>query len=94
MIRIPQINNLETALKIYYEKNELTNSDIKSLFGNISLSKVFSLKKLARDKMVELSVLPYDATSVNTAVAFEAWGINPEDLERRLIKLRKLKLIC
>lgn len=49
-MRIPQIKNVENALRIYYDRMELSNKDIK------------------------------------------AWGIDPEDLEARLTKLRRMKL--
>ena len=52
-MRIPQIKDVENALRIYYDRLELSNKDIRELF---------------------------------------AWGIDPEDLEARLTKLRRMKL--
>ena len=49
-MRIPQIKDVENALRIYYDRMELSNKDIK------------------------------------------AWGIDQEDLEARLTKLRRMKL--
>lgn len=89
MVRIPQIKSLETAIRIYYEKIELKNADIMELFGvHMSSGKLIKLKELAKEIMDEENILSYDATAVNTDAAFRAWGLNIDDIERRLKKLK------
>lgn len=92
MVRIPQIVDIEVAIRLYYEKDRLYNKDIKTLFGNLSSSKIVDLKSLVKEKMLEQDIIIYDAMSVNTDIAYEVWGISIENLEARLKKLRQLKL--
>lgn len=35
-VRVPQITSLETAIRLYYERIELSNSDIRELFGKLA----------------------------------------------------------
>lgn len=92
MVRIPQIVDIEVAIRLYYEKDRLYNKDIKTLFGNLSSSKIVILKNIVKEKMLEREIIIYDAMSVNTDIAYEVWGISIENLEARLKKLRQLKL--
>ena len=91
-IRIPQIKSLETAIRIYYERIELRNADIKEIFGSLGSKTICRLKQVAKDKMKENDIPSWDAKAVNTESAYEAWGLNIEDLEKRLTKLKKLNL--
>lgn len=43
--------------------------------------------------MNENDVPQWNALRVNTKTAYEAWGLNIDDLERRYRKLQKLSLI-
>lgn len=89
MVRIPQIASIETAIRIYYERIELKNADIMELFGmNLSRGKIVKMKEAAKEIMDEENILSYDATAVNTDAAYRAWGLNIDDLERRLKKLK------
>lgn len=88
-IRIPQITDVKTAIQIYYERIELSSSDITKLFGKRSSSTVTALKSLARQKMIENEIPCWNAVNVNTAAAFEAWGLSIEDLEERYKKLKE-----
>ncbi len=88
--RIPQITSIETAIEIYYSKTQLGNADIKKLFG-VSSSKVTSLKKIVRQAMAERNVMPYNALLVNTKIAYEVWGLDIADLEKRHIALERLR---
>ncbi len=92
MVRVPQIQNLETTIRVYYERIELRNADIREIFGSIGNDTMSGLKRAAKDKMKENDVPSWDAQAVNTEAAFEAWGLNIEDLEKRLTKLKKLNL--
>ena len=92
MVRIPQIQSLEIAIRIYYEKIELRNADIRELFGSLGSKTICHLKQAAKGKMEENNVPSWDAQAVNTEAAFEAWGLDIADLEKRLNKLKKLEL--
>lgn len=92
-VRIPQVADIETAVRIYYERIELGNSEIMELFPTASRSTARKLKDLARIKMTEEGMPSFNPLSVNTRVAYIVWGLDIDDLERRLKKLRGLKLI-
>lgn len=89
-VRVPQISSLKTAVELYYSKTELSNADIESLFGKCSSATVWRLKQRAREKMAELSVPTWNSNFVNTAAAFESWGLNIHDLEHRYKKLKEI----
>lgn len=89
-VRIPQITSLETAIRLYYERNELSTPDIRQLFGPLANDTVLRLKRKARELMDERGVLPWDGTRVNTEIAYEAWGLDITKLEYRLNKLKVL----
>ena len=42
-VRVPQVRDIETALRLYYERLELSNKDIKELFET-STGTVYRLK--------------------------------------------------
>ena len=91
-VNIPQIAGLATAIRIYYNKIELGNADIKKLFPTASQSTILKLKNKAREKMAEDEVLTYGTYSVNTKSAYSAWGLDITDIERRYEKLKKLEM--
>ena len=83
--------NIETAVRLYYEKSELTSADIKLLFS-CGTTTATRLKNQARLEMAKKGVLSWIPSSVNTKIAFETWGIDIADFERRLKKLRSLNI--
>lgn len=91
-VRIPQLVSIEAAIRIYYERIELTNSDIRKLFGkergNATIAK---LKRKAREVMAENNTPIWNAQYVNTEAAYKAWGLDIADLERRYKKLSAMK---
>lgn len=89
-VRIPQITSLETAIRLYYERIELSNSDILKLFGKMSSATVVRLKKKAVELMVQNNTPVWNAKNVNTEMAYEAWGLDIKDLERRYEKIKAL----
>lgn len=93
-VRIPQITDLGAAIQLYYERLELSNSDIEKLFGRHSSSTVAGLKAMAREKMRENNVPCWNAQRVNTEAAYSAWGLSIDDLERRYKKLKQLKQLA
>ncbi|MDR2904035.1 MAG: hypothetical protein LBU77_05965 [Clostridiales bacterium] len=92
MINIPQITNISTALKVYYAHSEIGNKEITALFGRRSSATISRLKRIVKKEMNTKGVLSYGANKVNTAVAFDVWGIDVKDLEKRIKKLQELNL--
>jgi len=91
-MNIPSITSIDTALKIYYNNSELGNKEIKTLFGQRSSATISRLKRIVKAEMDTRAILSYGANKVNTIVAFEVWGIDVKDLEKRLKKIKELNL--
>jgi len=91
-MNIPNIKNIETALKIYYHNSELGNKEITDLFGRLSSATVARLKSIVKDEMTKRSIMTYRMYKINTCVAYDVWGINITDLEKRLKKIKELAL--
>ena len=81
--------NIKTAVRLYYEKPELETADIMKLFS-VSTTKANNMKKDVRKRMAELGVKVWLPYSINTNVAYEVWGIDINDMEKRLKKLQSL----
>lgn len=90
-VRIPSITSIETAVRLYYEKSELSNSDVKQLFGNHSSATISKLKNLVRERVAAEDIPVWNAQNVPTKTAYEVWGLDIGDLEHRLEKLNRLK---
>ena len=84
--------SIDTALRIYYQYPEIGNKEIKELLGMSSSKSLDRYKKAVRERQFERGVLTSQAFTVNTEVAYEVWGIDVVDLERRRDKLRALGL--
>jgi len=91
-MNIPNIIAIDTALSIYYKYPEISNKHISALFGKHSTVTINRLKQCVKSEMVARGVHSYSAYSVNTKIAFEIWGIDVDDLEKRRAKLQKLGL--
>jgi len=91
-MNIPSIQSIENALKIYYNHSELGNKEITALFGKRSSATIARLKQQVKYEMDKRDVFSYGANKVNTAVAFEVWGLDVRDLERRMKKMKELDL--
>jgi len=89
---IPTITNIENALKVYYENAEIGNKEIKFLFGNRSSATIAKLKRLVKVEMIKRAMPTFNAYKVNTAIAYDVWGIDIADLEHRMKKLKELSL--
>jgi DNA-binding Lrp family transcriptional regulator len=89
---IPSITSIENALKIYYENSEIGNKEIKILFGCKSYETISRLKKLVKMEMLKREIPTFNAYKVNTAIAYEVWGIVTTDLENRMKKIKELSL--
>ena len=87
----PAITDLRNCLRIYYTFPEIGSAQIKELFG-IGENKACELKNIARKAQIENEIMVLDKCNVNTETAFKAWGIDIDDVEKRLRKLEKLGL--
>lgn len=83
--------SLDVVLKIYYTYTELTNVEICELFG-VSRSTAKRYKDTALNLQIEREHKTMRPNAVNTKDAFDAWGIDIADIEKRREKLIKLKL--
>jgi hypothetical protein len=91
-MNIPPITSIDNALKIYYNHSEIGNREITALFGRHSSATVARLKKLAKGEMDKREIPSYGINKINTAVAFQIWGIDVFDLEKRMRKIQELNL--
>lgn len=86
----PKVVSMMTAFNIYYEHYELDSAQIKELFG-CSSSTATKLKKAARRYQEAQGVMTFSDTTVNTKCAYEAWGIDIADIEKRVRRYQKIK---
>lgn len=91
-MNIPQITSIENAIRIYYSYSELGNKEISHLFGRLSSATVSRLKKAVKDEMAKREILSYGMNRINTRTAYAVWGLDINDLERRMKKLKDLNL--
>ncbi len=95
MVSIPRLADFDTVLKIYYENIEIGQRTIRELFrpdrgkviSNATARKLFLE---AEKKEIEQGVPKWSSHRVNTRVAFEAWGIDITEIERRKKKIDRL----
>ena len=85
-----QVKDIGEAIRIFYERFELTSKDIKDIFGVSGSKTVSRLKAEALAVMADKGIPPWSRGCVNTECAYEAWGLNIKDLERRYQKLNKI----
>ena len=92
-VRIPKLRDIDYAVSLY-KYPHIDNRDIMQLFG-CSRTKALQLKKLGQAQEDEEGVMRYcGMTTVSTACAYRAWGIDIEDLMRRQLaddKIRRRK---
>ena len=91
-MNIPQITDIETALRIFYQYPEIGTREMLLLFTQRSKSTINRLKRLAQKQMLDDKVHTRGMYKVNTKSAYKAWGIDIEDLENRRNKLLELGL--
>ena len=84
-----KIKDIQTAVDIYYKHSELGTSEITQLF-DCSKSTATRLKNMVKAVQKEEGVMTLSDTTVNTKCAYKAWHINIGDLERRLIRYKKI----
>ena len=84
--------NIPIAVRYYYEKISLSNSDIKAIFNIKSDSTAIKKKQEVIDYFAGTDENPIHSISrrLDTWRAFEAWGLDISELEKRFKKLRQL----
>lgn len=93
MGKVMQYKDIDTALRIYYQHTELSNSDFRELFPGISQTTLARWKKEIHKMEVEGGVHRSQSRVVNTKVAYKFLGLDVDDLEKRRAKLIKLGLM-
>ena len=91
-MNIPQITSIDNTLKVYYAYPEIGNKEIRYLFGSRSSATISRLKKIAKQEMIKTDTPTFCTNKVNTAIAFDVWGIDILDLEKRMNKIKELEL--
>jgi len=87
--RLP-VSSLEFAVELYYSNPELTTADIMNLFS-CSIYTARNYKKSIRKAMEENKIYSNELYSVDTRFAYEVWGIDIKDYQKRLKDLKKYK---
>ena len=91
-MNIPEITSIDNALRIYYNHAEIGNKEIAVLFGRRSSTTISRLKKMVKAEMNKRDLYSYGANKINTRVAYEVWGLDVDDLEQRMKKIKALDL--
>ncbi len=86
------IRSVDTAVRIYYENIVLGNKEIRELLDVTGSATVTRLKNQAVKVMDKKGVMRW-GTTVETKCAYEAWGLDINELERRRNKLLKLGML-
>jgi len=84
-------SKLKVIVDLYYKTLELDSKDISMLFGITSKSLIARKKNEARELMKEKNVKAWNHSSVNTVIAYDAWGIDIAEIEKRY---RKSQVLC
>ncbi len=84
--------NIPIAVRYYYEKISLSNSDIKKIFNVTADCTATKKKREVIAYFAEQGINPVHSLTnrLDTWRAYEAWGLKIEDLEQRYKKLKKL----
>ena len=91
-LNIPPITSIDNALTIYYNHTEIGNKEISTLFGKISSATLAKLKRAVKIEMCDRETHSYGMYKINTKIAFDVWGLDVVDLEKRRNKLKALEL--
>lgn len=85
--------DIEVAVRMYYERISLSCSDIRKLFNVKSSTTLAKYRREVIEYFADKDVSPMHRNNkLDTYCAFEAWGLDIKDLEKRLLKLRKLNM--
>ena len=84
--------NITVAYELSLTQLSLSNDDIKKIFGTCSDTSIARIKKPVLRAMAERGIF-IGGHRVHLATAYDVWGLNDEDLERKYAKFKKL-LVC
>lgn len=90
-MRRPHIS-IPHAVRVHYSTMELGTKDIAILFG-CSPRTARVLKNEARVYQAGKGVPSYHPDRVNTRAAFEAWGLDIDEMEKDFYKLKKMGVL-
>ena len=90
-MKVRKIADIDTALYIYYRYPEIGNKEIKELFG-LGSATLTKYKKAVQEEQIKQNVKTSQLYTINTEMAYEVWGIDVAELEKRRDKLKKLGL--
>ena len=91
-MKVKRIADIDTALYIYYRYHEIGNEEIKELFGGLGSATLTKYKKAVQEEQIKQNVKTSQLYTINPEVAYEVWGIDVAELEKRRDKLKKLGL--
>ena len=91
-MKVKRITDIDTALYINYRYPEIGNKEIKELFGGLGSAALTKYKKAVQGEQIKQNVKTSQLYTINTEVAYEVWGIDVAELEKRRDKLKKLGL--
>lgn len=87
--------NIPVAVRYYYEKYSLGNKEIKEIFGVTSDCTAIKKKKEVIAYFAKQDINPVHSLTnrLDTWRAYEAWGLDISDLEKRFKKLKQFGYI-
>ena len=86
-----KLSDNETLLRIYYGNSELGTAEISAMFGGgVARSTISALKKKVLYGMAERGIPQHRTGVVDTGTAFEVFGIDVVDIEKKYKKLKQL----
>ena len=86
----PKLADIATVIKIYNYSYELDTTDILKLYPGASKDYIARKKRKVKEYMKEKAIPSNDRHTVDTDIAFEAWGINIKAIEKKYSNLIKL----
>lgn len=89
--RVPKVEDLETAIRLFYERNAFSVKDIMQMFG-VSYTTATRLKHRAQAQEEKENIPCRNERFVNPDAAFRAWGLDIGRMEESLKRLRELKI--
>ncbi len=86
-----QPQNLLLAYELMISKLTLSNDDIKALFGTKCASTISDIKRPVLMEMAKKGIY-FTRGKVHLDTAYEVWGLNERDLERRYAKAQRYSI--
>jgi len=89
----PKIQNIDAAIRIYFDDDYMSCKDIREIFGNMGSARMARLRREVRAEEAALGIPVVVPQCICTKVAFDVWQIDIEELIEKRQRLKKLKLI-